>query len=96
MDKDVVVECPCCASKLEVDVRTGKILRWRGKDEEEEAGKAPSSEGHWNSAAERVSRRLGDATDKFDQSLSREKDRARDLEELFRKASDKLHRQGEE
>lgn len=90
--KEAKVECPCCQSRLEVDVRTGTVLRWRKKGETDEMGKPVLRESDWGSASERVSKRLGSATDKFDQSLSREKERAKDLDELFRKASEKLER----
>jgi uncharacterized Zn finger protein (UPF0148 family) len=90
MEKDLTVTCPCCESRLEIDVRTGTLVRWRKKGETDETGKPVMRESDWTSASERVSQRLGSATDKFDQSLSREKNRAKDLDELFRKANEKL------
>lgn len=90
MEKDVAVTCPCCESRLEIDVRTGKVVRWRKKGETDETGKPVMTESDWTTAADRVSKRMGSATDKFDQSLSREKSRSKDLDELFRKASEKL------
>lgn len=90
MEKDLTVTCPCCESRLEIDVRTGTLVRWRKKGETDETGKPVMRESDWTSASERVSKRLGSATDKFDQSLSREKSRAKDLDELFRKANEKL------
>lgn len=90
--KEAKVECPCCQSWLEIDVRTGTVLRWRKKGETDETGKPILRESDWNSASERVSQRLGSAADKFDQSLSREKAREKDLDELFRQASKKLGR----
>ncbi len=94
--KQVEVECPCCRSRLEIDVRTASVVRWRKPGETDETGKPVVRESDWNEASERVSQRLGTAGDKFDQSLSREKSRAQDLDELFRKASDKLGRKKEE
>lgn len=88
--KETQVECPCCQSRLEIDLRTGTVLRWRKKGETDELGKPALREGDWSSASERVSKRLGSAADKFDESLSREKAREKDLDELFRKASKKL------
>ena len=38
----------------------------------------------------------GSAADKFDESLGREKSRTRDLDELFRKANEKLGRKDDE
>lgn len=90
------VTCPCCESRLEVDARTGKLVRWAKKAELDEQGKPRVRESDWSSASERVRDRLGSAADKFDQSLSREKTRGKDLDELFRKANEKLGRRDEE
>ncbi|HEX6884529.1 MAG TPA: hypothetical protein VF530_14225 [Planctomycetota bacterium] len=90
--KDVNVECPCCRSRLEIDVRTGKVLRWNRATETDESGKPVVRESDWGTATERVSKRMGAAADKFDESLQREQARSRDLDELFRKANQKLDR----
>jgi hypothetical protein len=90
--KEAKVECPCCQSRLEIDVRTGTVLRWRKKGETDETGKPVLRESDWGTASDKVSKRLGSAADKFDQSLSREKAREKDLDDLFRKASEKLGR----
>src|SRR5262245_25268429 len=94
--KEVNVDCPCCQSRLEIDVRTAKVVRWRKPGESDETGKPVLRESDWTSASDRVSKRLGEAGDKFDQSLTREKRRAQDLDELFRKANEKLGRKDEE
>ena len=91
--KDVHVECPCCQSRLEIDVRTGKVLRWSKKTETDLSGKPVVRESDWNKASERVGKRLGQAADKFDESLQREQTRTRDLDDLFRKANEKLGRE---
>lgn len=90
--KDVKVVCPCCESRLEIDVRTATVVRWSRKGESDETGKPVVRESDWRAAAERVQGRLGSADDKFDQSLTREKKRSQDLDELFRKANEKLGR----
>jgi hypothetical protein len=90
--KEVKIDCPCCGSRLEIDVRTARIMRWRKKGETDETGKPVMKESDWSTATERVSRRMGTAADKFDESLTREKGRAKDLDELFRKANEKLGR----
>ena len=90
------VTCPCCESRLEVDARTGKVVRWARKAELDESGKPRVKDSDWSTASERVRERLGDAADKFDQSLSREKARSKDLDELFRRANEKLGRREEE
>jgi len=90
--KDVRVECPCCHSRIEIDVRTGKVVRWNRASEADESGKPVVRESDWGTATERVSKRMGAAADKFDESLQREQTRSRDLDELFRKANEKLER----
>ncbi len=94
--KEVKVDCPCCQSRLEIDVRTATVVRWRKQGETDETGKPVLRESDWNSASERVSKRLGSAGDKFDESLSREKKRSQDLDDLFRKAHEKLGKKAEE
>ena len=88
--KSVDISCPCCESRLEVDVRTGTVVRWAKKSELDESGKPRVRESDWGAANQRVQGRLGSATDKFDASLTREQSRGKDLDELFKKASDKL------
>jgi len=94
--KDVNVTCPCCATRIEVDVRTGKILRWRRAEEVDETGKPVVSEGDWSDASTRVAGRLDAAKDKFDASLAKEKAREQDLDDLFRKAKSKLDKKKED
>jgi hypothetical protein len=89
-EKEIKTVCPCCESRLEVDVRTGTIVRWRRKEELDETGKPVLREGDWLSANDRVQKRMGSAQDRFDAGLSREKNREKDLDELFRKANRKL------
>lgn len=94
--KDAQVVCPCCDSRIEVDVRTGKILRWRRPEELDETGKPIVRESDWKDASQRVSGRLGEAQDRFDSSVDKEKSREQDLDDLFRKAQDKLQKKKEE
>jgi len=94
--KEARITCPCCASLLEIDVRTEKVVRWRPKGESDDPGESKVRESDWNKAAERVTGRLGSAAEKFDESLSREKNREQDLDQLFRKASEKLRDKGDD
>jgi len=94
--KETRVACPCCQSQLEIDVRTGTVVRWRRPGEQDETGKPVLRESDWKEASERVSKRLGSAGEKFDEGLSREQSRERDLDDLFRKANEKLKRKGDE
>lgn len=90
--KDHLVTCPCCESRLVVDARTGKLVRWSKKGEADESGKPILNPEQWSQASERVKGRLDAATDRFDQNLSREKTKSKELDELFRRASEKLQR----
>ncbi|HGY92168.1 MAG TPA: hypothetical protein ENK43_13445 [Planctomycetes bacterium] len=90
--RDTLVTCPCCQSRLDVDLRTGKVLKWSRATELDETGKPKVREEDWEQATSRVEGRLGSAADKFDASLDREKKRASDLDALFEKAKEKLKR----
>jgi hypothetical protein len=88
--KEALIDCPCCAAKLVVDLRTGKVLRARPQGQVDEEGRPKVGEADWTSANERVKTRLNNATDRFDEGLQRERAKSRDLDDLFRKASEKL------
>jgi len=91
--KEIEVACPCCESVLLVDVRTRQVLRWHeagdGERESDEERRA-RGEVRWSRANENVGGRLDNAADKFEQGLSREKSRERDLDDLFRQANERL------
>jgi hypothetical protein len=88
--KEIEVRCPCCESNLAIDVRTRKVLRWARPAELDELGKPVPNEANWDAALDRARGRERGAIDKFDQALSKEQSRAQDLDELFRKAEEKL------
>ena len=88
--KQIDIQCPCCESSLSVDVRTEKVLRWARPTEVDEYGKPVLREADWDTAMGRVAGREKGAIDKFDQALSREQSRGKDLDDLFRKAEEKL------
>jgi hypothetical protein len=84
------ITCPCCESRLDIDVRTQTVVRWSRKEELDETGKPVLRESDWTDASTRVGQRLGAASDAFEAGLSKERSREKDLDDLFRKASDKL------
>ena len=92
--KEVDVLCPCCDTRLTVDVRTGKVIRYSERREEGEAGKAEPHD--FDAISRRVEDRLGGAKEKFEQGLAREQSRGKDLDELFRKANEKLKEDDDE
>ena len=94
--RDLVVTCPCCESRLDVDVRSGKVVRWNRPTEVDETGKPILKEEDWADANQRVGSRLRTAEDAFESGLSREKSREKDLDDLFDKASEKAKRKPDE
>lgn len=89
-EKEIQIDCPCCRSRLAVDVRTAKVVRWAREGETEPSGKPKVRAEDWDHAHGRVQSRLTSAEDRFEAGLGRERSRERDLEDLFRKASEKL------
>ena len=92
--KEVQVACPCCQSQLTVDVRTSKVVRWNEAAQEDDMGKKQPHD--FDDVSKRVQGRMGSALDKFDENLARDKRRGKDLDELFRKANEKLTDEDEE
>ena len=90
--KDLELTCPCCESRLTVDLRTGKIVRSQRPEELDETGKPKLTSEDWDAMSERVKGRLDSALSKFDEGLHREQSRRRDLDDLFEAAKEKLER----
>ena len=90
--KHIRVECPCCDSRLEVDVLTERVLSWRRPEELDPSGKPVVRAEDWDAAQARVRGREAEAVDKFDQALRQERTRGNDLDALF----DKLRDEGPE
>lgn len=88
--KEIEVECPCCKSRLTVDLRTERAVRW-APEGRRDAADAPRQEGRWDAAVDRVDGRERRAQDDLDRALDRERDRAEELERRFRDAERKLH-----
>ena len=88
--KEIEIDCPCCESRLLVDVRTQTVLRHVPKASLDEFGKPVQDGGRWDDANKTVQDRKSRGTDAFDAALNREKSRARDLDDLFKKAKDKV------
>lgn len=88
--KQLEIACPCCQSRILVDVRTGKILRTLRPEELDATGKPVVGERDWDQALGRVRGREEAKDSKLDDALSRERKRSSQLEDLFRKASEKL------
>ena len=87
--KQIDVECPCCNTRLTVDVLTRTVLRHAPPEQLDETGKQVLDEGRWDAANEKVAGRRSDALDKFDAALGKERSREQDLDDLFEQAKRK-------
>jgi hypothetical protein len=88
--KQIEIACPCCKSRLLVDVRTGKLLRTLRPEELDATGKPVVGERDWDQALGKVRERSDQGESKLDSALDRERKRSADLDDLFRKAREKL------
>jgi hypothetical protein len=82
--KEIAVRCPCCDSRLVVDVQGSRVLSWTPADKLDAAGKKDAEQG-WTAAHERAKGKLGEGLDKFEAGLRREQQREKDLDDLWRK-----------
>lgn len=87
--KSIDVECPCCRSRLHIDVLTRSVLRAASPAQVDEMGKPVVSPKDWDRALGRVKERHAEGERSFDGALERERRRAEDLDELFRRAAAK-------
>jgi hypothetical protein len=88
--KQLEIACPCCTSRILVDVRTGKVLRTLPPEEHDAQGRPVVRQRDWDQALGRVQERTSSQQQRLDDALAREKDKASRLDDLFRKASEKL------
>jgi hypothetical protein len=93
--KQIEIDCPCCKTRLLVDVRTGQLLRTLRPEELDSEGKPVVSERDWDEALGKVRGRSESREGRLDEALNRERDKANRLDELFRQAKDKLAPGGE-
>lgn len=86
---EIQIECPCCFSALRIDRESGKLLGWLRTGDTAEGVRRPATE-RWNEATGRVRGRVQAGEDSLDAALEKERARERELDELFRRAKDKL------
>ena len=82
--KELAVRCPCCDSRIVVDVRTSQVLSWSPAGEVDATGRPKATEQGWSAAQERAKGKLGAGLDKFEAGLKREQQREKDLDDLWR------------
>ena len=90
--KQIEVACPCCATRLTIDVLTSTILRTARPAERDETGKTILDPGRWDQANAKIKGRDATGQDVFDAALTKEKGRDKHLDELFDKARKKAKR----
>jgi len=86
--KQIDVTCPCCSTRLTVDVLTGQILR-RSQPAEAETEGGTAAKDRWVSAQERVRDRTKTGEDKLESALEQERTKAKKFDDLFQKAREK-------
>lgn len=87
--KQIDVTCPCCSTRLTVDVLTAHVLRTTRAGE---AGSEVPAGDRWASAQDRVRERTTTAPDKLEESLERERTKETRFDEMFKKAQEKHSR----
>jgi hypothetical protein len=88
--KQIEIRCPCCSSRILVDVRTSQILRTMRPEERDDQGRTVVRESDWDAAAGRVRERIEKGEDRLSSALERERERDSRLDELFKKAAEKV------
>ncbi len=79
---------------LVVDVLTAKVLKHAPPEKLDATGKIILDENRWDSATSKVAGRGKRGGDAFDQALGKEQTREDDLDDLFKKAKDKVEKRG--
>ena len=94
--KQIEVDCPCCATKLTIDVLTQSVVRATAKAELDETGRPKLDEERWDKAEGRVSQRSAGAQDKLESALEAERTKEARFDDLFEKARKKVEGRGGE
>jgi hypothetical protein len=93
--KQIEVDCPCCATKLTIDVLTSSVVRSTAPAELDETGRPKRDEGRWDRAEGRVAERSAGAQDKLESALDSERTKEARFDDLFEKARKKVEERGE-
>lgn len=88
--KQIDVTCPCCSTRLTVDVLTAQVLRRSppadGPEREAEGGTGAD---RWASAQDRVRERTKSGEDRLESALEQERGKSKRFDDLFQKAREK-------
>lgn len=88
--RQLEIACPCCKSRLLIDVRTQTVLRTQKPGETDAEGKPKVGEKDWGAALTKVQDREAGGTSKMDALLEGERDKQQRLEDRFKAAQEKL------
>ncbi|QDU86097.1 hypothetical protein Pla163_32460 [Planctomycetes bacterium Pla163] len=81
--KELRLECPSCRARLTADVLTQKVVAWQPAGSATPFTREADLADDWARAARRVEERHGRGVDRFEAALSKEQERANDLDALF-------------
>ena len=99
--KQIDVTCPCCSTRLTVDVLTAQVLRRSPPSpaasgaETSESAPEPGGD-RWASAQARVRERSKSGEDRLENALEQERGKSKRFDELFEKAREKHTRKPDE
>lgn len=93
--KQIEIDCPCCDTRLTIDVRTRTVLKHAPRAALDETGKVKLDEGRWDQALGRTASRVDEAGSKLNKALEDERAKESRLDDLFDKANKKLREKGE-
>ncbi|MFT7670856.1 MAG: hypothetical protein ACI8X5_003569 [Planctomycetota bacterium] len=91
-NKQIDVDCPCCTTRLTVDVLTQTVVRAVSPQELDAFGDPIVPGKRWDSAKERVDQRSASAEDRLESALNEEKGKESHLDDLFKKANEKIEK----
>ena len=88
--KQIDVTCPCCSTRLTVDVLTAQVLRRSSPASASEAEPdAATGKDTWASAQDRVRERTKSGEDRLESALEQERGKSKRFDDLFDKAREK-------
>jgi len=92
--KDLEITCPCCDSRLLIDLLTETVLRARRPEQLDEAGRPKVDEDDWASAFDRVRARTHGEEGPLDEAVERERERKESLDDRFDAARRRAEERG--
>ena len=95
--KQIDLTCPCCNTRLTIDVRTAQVLRQTPPGRAgEEPGTGEVGQDRWASAQDKVRERTKSGEDRLESALEQERGKSKRFDELFEKAREKHTRKAGE